>query len=71
MTDGETELEMVQRHVRRGLVHVARQREIIAKLREGNHPTSLAEDILLTFQSIQFEHEAHLKRITHPNGNLC
>jgi hypothetical protein len=64
MIPGETELEMVRRHVRRGLVHVARQHEIIANLRKANYPTQLAEDVLLTLQSVQIEHELHLKRIT-------
>ena len=64
MISGETELDMVRRHVRRGLILVARQHEIIAKLREANHPTRVAEAVLLTIQSLQAEHEAHLRRIT-------
>ena len=63
MMPGETELEMVRRHVCRGLVHVSRQHEIIAKLRKANHPTQLAEAVLLTLQSVQAEHEFHLKRL--------
>jgi ribosomal protein S5 len=64
MISDETELDMVRRHVRRGVIQVARQHEIIAKLRGANHPTQLAEAVLLAFQSVQVEHEAHLARIT-------
>jgi hypothetical protein len=61
---GETELEMVRRHVRRGLILLARQHEIIAKLRKADHPTQLAEAVFLTLQSVQIEHELHLARIS-------
>jgi hypothetical protein len=60
----ETELEMVQRHVRHGRALVARQHEILAKLRAANHPTELAEDVLVSLQTVQTEHEAHLARLS-------
>jgi hypothetical protein len=63
MMSGETELEMVRRHVREGIEHVARQYTIINKLRAGNYPTELAEEVLLVLQSVQIQHEAHLDRI--------
>jgi len=67
MMSGETELEMVRRHVREGIEHVARQYTIINKLRMGNYSIELAEEILLVFQSIQIQHEAHLDRILKSN----
>jgi hypothetical protein len=64
MISDETELEMVRRHVRRGLILVTRQRATLDRLRQANHPTQLAEAVLLSIQSVQAEHEAHLRRIT-------
>jgi hypothetical protein len=64
MRHGETELQMVQRHVREGAVHVARQREIVAQFHANGNPTELAEKLLAGFQGMQFEHEAHLERLT-------
>ena len=64
MGDGETELEMVQRHIREGYAHVARQREIIAELRASGHSVDLAEALLVTFLTAQASHEDHLARIT-------
>lgn len=55
MAQGETELEMVQRHVYQGHARVARQHRIIAKLRADNRPTQLAEETLLALQDIQPE----------------
>jgi hypothetical protein len=60
----ETELEMVQRHIRQGERHVLRQHEIIAELTLRNQPTWLAEGLLLDFQDIQRAHQDHLDRLT-------
>jgi hypothetical protein len=49
MMSGETELEMVRRHVREGSKHVARQYSIINKIRVGNYPVELAEELLFIF----------------------
>jgi hypothetical protein len=67
MMSGETELEMVRRHVREGIENVARQYTIINKLRVGNYSIELAEEVLLVFQSIQIQHELHLDRILKSN----
>ena len=64
MGGGETELEMVRRHVREGYGHIARQREIIAELRASGRSIVLAEALLATFLTAQAAHEAHLARIT-------
>jgi hypothetical protein len=39
---GETELQMVQRHVREGEAHVQRQREIVTEMWERGAPTDIA-----------------------------
>jgi hypothetical protein len=64
MGGGETELEMVRRHIREGYAHVARQYEIIVELRASGHSIVLAEALLATFLTTQTAHENHLARIT-------
>lgn len=64
MQNGETEFEMVQRHVREGAAHVARQQEIVDQFRANGNPTELAEKVLADFREMQVEHEAHLRRLT-------
>jgi hypothetical protein len=59
----ETELEMVQRHIRQGEKHVLRQHEIIAELTLRNQPTWLAEGLLLDFQATLRAHQDHLDRL--------
>ena len=63
MAVGETELEMVQRHVREGERHVSRQLEIIADMTFRGQPTGLAEDLLSNFQFSLRAHKAHLEQI--------
>lgn len=56
----ESPLEMARRHVRRGEAHIVRQREIVAKLADGGHPTDAARDFLALLETTQRAHEAHL-----------
>ena len=63
MVEAETELEMVERHVREGERHVANQREILAFLRRHNHPTELAETLLANLEAMQSLHRKHLARL--------
>ena len=63
MAEDETELEMVQRHVREGEAHVARQREIVVELRERGDPTEMALALLAEFEDLLHQHKAHLIRI--------
>ena len=63
MRKEETELGMVQRHVRRGAIGVAMQIQLVAKLRASGRPTELAEQILTTFEESQRQHVAHLMRL--------
>src|SRR5262245_46309343 len=62
----ETELQMVERHIREGEVRVLRQREIVRELFDHNHPTALAEQLLLAFEQTLLDHRAHLTRLNSP-----
>ncbi|MDW6020199.1 hypothetical protein SAZ10_00315 [Mesorhizobium sp. BAC0120] len=64
MTTSETELEMVERHIREAERHVLRQRQIIEELYEGHHSTALAEQLLTEFEQNLRDHRAHLARLT-------
>jgi hypothetical protein len=59
----ETELEMVERHVREGERHVARQREILAELGRDGHPTAVARDLLILFEWTLAQHLEHLDKL--------
>lgn len=61
--EGETELEMVRRHIREGEGHLKRQGELLARLRERGAPTDLAITLLEQFKDFQRQHEAHLIRL--------
>jgi hypothetical protein len=59
----ETELEMVQRHVREGEARVARQREIVLGLLDGSDLRQLAESLLLILEESLWLHHTHLARL--------
>lgn len=63
MSEYETELEMARRHVREGMGHVTRQREIIADFQEHGFPTDLARELLSQFEATLGEHQRHLVRL--------
>ena len=63
MTTEETELEMVQRHVRQGERHVSRQIEIIADIKFRKQPTSSAENMLFSFDRSLRVHKSHLDQL--------
>ena len=63
MTTEETELEMVQRHVRQGERHVSRQIEIIADIKFCKQPTSSAENMLFSFDRSLRVHKSHLDQL--------
>jgi hypothetical protein len=58
----ETQLEMAKRHVREGEEHVARQRVLIARLRQNGHAAAVgvAQIILGTFEQTLAEYRRHL-----------
>jgi hypothetical protein len=59
----ETELEMVQRHVRQGARCLAGQREMLTYLQKHGYRTELAETLLLSFEDVQVLHQEHLARL--------
>lgn len=63
MVHREADFEMAQRHVREGRERIARQLEIIRKLRSRGSPTHEAELLLANFEDLQWRHEAHLARL--------
>jgi hypothetical protein len=64
MMSPETELEMVQRHVREGGRLVANQREMLAHIRKHGYRDDLAKTLLESFEDVQKLHEEHLARLT-------
>ena len=64
MAVGETEFEMVGRHIRHGEMRVARQVEIIADMQFRNQPTGSAENLLFNFVRSLRAHKAHLEQLT-------
>lgn len=56
----EDEIAMIREHIRRGEVHVSRQREIVAKLRSRGHPADLAESLLWQFEETLAQHKITL-----------
>lgn len=63
MAVGETELEMVERHVRQGERHVTRQLDIIEEMMLRNQPTAVAESLLFNFEITLLAHHDHLYRL--------
>lgn len=64
MDSNESELAMVQRHVREGKALLERQRGIVAGLEADGLPTGVAIALLRQFEAIQDQHEVHLKRVS-------
>ena len=63
MTSGETELEMVERHVRQGQRRLANQRQLIAHLGRQGLSIELAQRLLNNLEEVQELHLQHLARI--------
>ena len=63
MKAGETELEMVQRHIGQGERHVSRQLEIIADMTFRNQPTGSTENLLFNFERTLRAHKLHLEQL--------
>jgi len=67
MGNGETERQMVERHIALGHVQITRQLEIIQKLRLHGYPSAGAERLLANLENSQRLHEANLTRLQNPN----
>ena len=63
MAVGETELQMVERHVRQGERHVSRQLEIITAMQLRGQHTGLAESLLFNFDKSLRAHRDHLSEL--------
>lgn len=63
MRAGETELQMVHRHVRQGELIVSRQRALIADLKSRNLPADQAENVLFNFETTLLAHHEQLSRL--------
>ena len=56
-------LEEARNRITRGEMMIARQRELIAELRETNYSTSIAEEVLHTLEGSQAMNIKHLSRL--------
>lgn len=63
MVRSETEIQMVQRHVREGRDILVRQHAVVDRLQGGGFATDRAEALLSEFQNSQALHEEHLARL--------
>jgi hypothetical protein len=59
----ESQLDIAQRNVSDGLKIIARQRDLIARLRAAGHATDKEEALLENFELSQFIFEANLAAI--------
>ena len=59
MAFSPADLQMVDDHITQGERHVTRQLEIIAYLKSRGHPTEMAEQLLVEFQSTLLQHRSH------------
>jgi hypothetical protein len=63
MEAGESELDMVLRHIRAAQEHIDRQREIIAAMEAKGQPTGGARALLDSFETTMALHREHLARV--------
>ena len=56
-------LETVERHVREGRRHVARQKALVAELKQHGHDDDLARALLAKFEELQALHVADRDRL--------
>ena len=56
-------LERAEEHVLLGERHIRRQRQLIADLDAAGDTTSIARDLLATFEALQRQHEADRDRL--------
>ena len=59
----ETELEMTRRHIREGAEQIARQREVLSRLRPRSEVANIARSVLAQLEESQKLHVAHLERL--------
>ena len=66
---GETEIEMVQRHIRMGKKQIAHQREIVTRLPPSSDVAEAARHLLKLFEETQELHLEHLDRLLRQERN--
>lgn len=64
----EKHLRLAEEHVAQGRQHVTQQMALITKLEQGGHNTSVALELLATFESVQDSHEADRDRLKKELG---
>jgi hypothetical protein len=67
----ENALAMATRHVRQSEGRVARQRQVVEKLRADGHDTTKAENILAMLEALLRQHREHLTRLVARNLPLA
>ena len=63
MAYSETDLVQADGHVLQGTRHVLRQRQLLRRLGDHGHDTSMAEDILMQFETTLAYQVAHRDQI--------
>jgi hypothetical protein len=56
-------LAQAERHVSEGLMHIARQKQIIVKLMKAGHDTTMARSLLVNFEDVLENHIADRDRL--------
>jgi hypothetical protein len=56
-------LALAERHASEAEIHVARQRELVAKMEQSGHETGLARALLLKFEELLAIHKADRDRL--------
>jgi hypothetical protein len=64
MRHTQAHVDQAQRHVLEGAEHIARQEQLIEKLKADGHSTKQAEELLATMRESQRLHEEELTRIS-------
>ena len=64
----EATLALVEHHVLRGEIHVARQREIVAEKKRLGVDHILSASLLETFEMLLCEHRAHRNNLLRALG---
>jgi hypothetical protein len=57
-------LKLAEEHVAQGMQHIAKQREIIAKLEMAGQDATTAKELLKTFEASQSQHLADRERLS-------
>ena len=59
----EDETETTRRHIREGAEQIARQREVLSRLRPRSEVANIARSVLAQLEESQKLHVAHLERL--------